>query len=185
MKKISLKVIVCLLIGSMTMSSCIGSFALFNKYAAWQKNMTSNKFVNAIVGFFLMPIVGSITFIVDYLVLNTIEFWSGDNPVASRVGKTDQIIGQDGRAYAVTYLKDGYEVKSPTGELTVFTYDKKQDAWSMTQNGVTQEIFRFNPDGKSIRVAVANGEQKDFTLNEQGVYEARMTAGSGLFFAQR
>ena len=85
MKKVSLKVIVCLLAGSIMFSSCIGSFSLFNKYAAWQKDMTNNKFINAIVGFFLMPIVGGITLFVDYVILNTVEFWSGENPVAENI----------------------------------------------------------------------------------------------------
>ena len=80
MKKISMKVVACLMAGSLMSTSCIGSFSLFNKYAHWQRTMTSNKYVNAIVGFFLMPIIGGITLFVDSVVLNTIEFWSGDNP---------------------------------------------------------------------------------------------------------
>ena len=71
--------------------------------------MTSSKFVNAIVGFILVPIVGSICQLVDILVLNTIEFWSGSNPVQANIGKTQQVLGQDGRYYAVTTLKNGYE----------------------------------------------------------------------------
>lgn len=184
MKKISLKVAVCLLSGSILFSSCVGSFCLFNKYAAWQKDMTDSKFVNAIVGFILMPIVGSITLTVDWLVLNTIEFWSGDNPMASRVGKTQSVIGQDGRLYAVKTLKNGYEVKSPSGEITLFTYNKKDNSWSMSQNGQTKEIFRFNEDGKSIKAEI-NGESRDFTLNEQGVIDAEMAACDGRYFAAR
>ena len=184
MKKLNFKVAVCLLAGSFMFSSCIGSFSLFNKYAAWQKDMTSNKFVNAIVGFFLMPIVGGITMTVDWIVLNTIEFWSGDNPVASNVGKTQNVMGQDGRLYAVKTLKNGYEVTAPNGEITLFTYDKKENSWSMSQNGMTKEIFRFNEDGKSIKMNV-NGEERDFTLNEQGVIDAELAANNGLYFAAR
>ena len=89
MKRISLKVAVCLLAGSFLFSSCfVGKYGLWNKYIDWQNHMTSNKFVNAIVGFILVPIVGSICTLCDVLVLNTIEFWSGDNPVASNIGKT-------------------------------------------------------------------------------------------------
>ena len=121
MKKLNLKVAVILLAGSCLYSSCIGSFSLFNKYAAWQRDMTDNKFVNAIVGFLLMPIAGTISLAVDWLVLNTIEFWSGDNPMASNVGKTQKVMGQDGRIYAVKTLKNGYEVTAPDGIVTLFT----------------------------------------------------------------
>ena len=183
MKKISLKVSACLLSGSLLFSSCVGSFSLFNSYAKWQRNMTDIKIVNGIVGIILLPIAGSVTFMVDALVLNTIEFWSGSNPMAS-VGKTQNVLGQDGRYYAVKTLKNGYEVTSPDGEVTLFTYDKKADSWSMSQNGQTREIFRFNPDGQSIRATV-NGQQHDFTLNQQGLDEARLAASDGLLFATR
>ena len=183
MKKFQLRVVVALLAGSFLFSSCIGSFSLFNKYAAWQKDMTSNKFINAIVGFFLMPIVGSITTFIDWVVLNTIEFWSGDNPVASNVGKTQNVMGKDGLLYAVKTLKNGYEITNPNGEVTLFTYNKKSDTWYIQQNGVTQELFQFNEDGKSIKMNI-NGASRDFSLNEQGVYEARL-ATQGWSLARR
>lgn len=94
MKKISLKVAACFLAANFLFSSCfVGKYALWNKYINWQNNMTSSKFVNAIVGFFLVPIVGGICQFVDILVLNTIEFWSGNNPMASNIGKTQQVMG--------------------------------------------------------------------------------------------
>lgn len=143
MKKVNVKVAACLLAGALLYSSCIGSFSLFNSYAKWQCNMTNSKFVNAIVGFVLMPIVGSVTWIIDWVVLNTIEFWSGTNPMQANIGKTQQVLGGDGRYYAVTTTKNGYEVKAPSGEVSYFTYDKKTDAWTLTQNGETRELFRF------------------------------------------
>jgi hypothetical protein len=54
----------------------------------------------------------------------------------------------------------------------------------MSQNGLTKEIFRFNEDGKSIQVNM-NGENRDFTLNEQGVIDAEYAATTGLYFAAR
>ena len=181
MKRINLKVAVCLLAGSFLFSSCfVGKYGLWNKYISWQNNMTNNKYVNAIVGLILVPIVGSICTLVDVLVLNSIEFWSGTNPMAANnIGKTQQVMGQDGRYYAVTTLKNGYEVKAPTGEITYFIHN--DDSWSMEQNGVQKEIFRFDEKG-NIQANI-NGETKAFTLNETGVYQARMIAGDGVFFA--
>ena len=89
-------------------------------------------------------------------------------------------MGQDGRYYAVTTLKNGYEVKAPTGEITYFIHDDANDSWSVEQNGVQKELVRFNADG-SIQANV-NGETRNFTLNEVGVYDARMAA-NGTFFA--
>ena len=81
-------------------------------------------------------------------------------------------------------LRKGYEIKAPNGQVTLLTYNKRDDSWSISQNGVTKEIFRFNEDGKSIKV-VMNGEDRNFTLNEQGVNNAEMAAHEGWFVAQK
>ena len=170
MKKMSLRAAVVLLAGSFLCSSCIGSFSLFNKYEKWQCNMTSNKYVNGIVGLILQPIVGSVCLFVDAVVLNTIEFWSGSNPMA--LNKVQTVKGQDGRYYAVKTLKDGYEVKAPNGEVTLFTHDSKTESWSITQNGVTKEIIRFNADG-TIQATLQSGEKMTVSNDEAGMMQVR------------
>ena len=184
MKKISLKVVTCLVAGGLMFSSCIGSYSLFNKFTSWELRMTKSKFVNAIIGFVINIVCIPVTLVVDSLVLNTIEFWSGENPLQSNVGKTQQVMGQDGKLYAVKTLKNGYEITSPEGEVTLLTYNKKDNSWSMSQNGVVKELFRFNEDGKTISVNV-NGENRDFTMDQQGVADAQWVACGGQFFAQR
>ena len=182
MKRISLKVAACMLSASLLFSSCfIGKYALWNKYINWQTHMTGIKFINAIVGFILVPIVGSVCTLVDVLVLNTVEFWSGSNPVQANIGKTQQVMGKDGQYYAVTTLKNGYEVKAPNGEVTYFLHNDENDSWSVEQNGVSKELFRYN--GDNTIQATINGETRNFTLNEVGVSDARMAAGNGYFFA--
>jgi hypothetical protein len=181
MKKLSIKAIVVLMAGSLLSTSCIGSFSLFNKYEQWQCNMTSNKFVNGIVGLILQPIVGSVCLVVDALVLNTIEFWSGNNPMAA--GETRQVMGQDGRYYAVKTLIDGYEITTPDGQMVKFVYDKQNDAWMQVQNGVTKEMFRFNEDG-TVKVNTPEGP-KDVALNEAGLYQVQMACSGNNFWACR
>ena len=170
MKKISLSAACVLLAGSFLCSSCIGSFSLFNKYEKWQCNMTSNKYVNGIVGLILQPIVGGICLFVDSVVLNTIEFWTGSNPMAA--GQVKTVMGQDGRYYAIKTLKNGYEVKSPTGEKTLFIHNDQNDSWSMTQNGITKEIIRFNADG-TIQATLQNGEKLTVSNDEAGLMQVR------------
>ena len=170
MKKMSLRAAVVLLAGSFLCSSCIGSFSLFNKYEKWQCNMTSNKYVNGIVGLILQPIVGGVCLFVDAVVLNTIEFWTGSNPMA--LNKVQTVKGQDGRYYAVKTLKDGYEVKAPNGEITLFTHDSKTESWSISQNGVTKEIIRFNADG-TIQATLQSGEKMTVSNDEAGMMQVR------------
>ncbi len=179
MKKITLKTAACLLAATLTLGSCIGSFGLFNKVLDWNKGL-SNKFVNEIV-FILISPAYAVCGVVDLLVLNTVEFWSGSNPIA-KVGHVENVWGKDGRQYAVKTLKDGYEVTKPTGEKVLFTYDKKLKSWSMEAEGQERELFRFNDDG-TIQAALPNGEKRDFSLNEEGVFQLRMAVNDGVYFA--
>lgn len=183
MRKISFKVTAIMLAGCMMFSSCfVGKYALFNSYVKWQTNMTSNKFVNAVVAFIIAPFVSPICLFVDSLVLNTIEFWSGSNPMHASIGTTRQVMGQDGRYYAVTTQENGYEIVAPTGEVTLLSHNQDENSWSVVRDGQTTELFRFNEDG-TIQASLQNGEKINVTLDEAGLYKVRMAANNGHFFA--
>ncbi len=181
MKKFVFKSMLCLTLGAVTMTSCVGSFGLFNKLLAWNKNL-SNKFVNELVFIVISPAYG-ICSLADLVVLNSVEFWTGKNPI-SKVGTTKNVWGQDGRQYAVKTLKNGYEITEPTGEKTLFVYNKSEKSWSMESNGKVQELFRFNEDG-TVQACLPNGEKMDVALNEGGMYQLRMAVNDGTFFAAR
>jgi hypothetical protein len=67
----------------LVMTGCYGSNALFNKVHKWNGTV-GDKWINSCVHFvFLVLNVYSITMFVDILVLNTVEFWTGSNPLAS------------------------------------------------------------------------------------------------------
>lgn len=183
MKIKHLSVSVCLMAGALLANSCVGSFSLFNKLAAWNKTATDNQFLNEIIFLVISPAYAACS-LADVLVLNAIEFWSGTNPMAMKVGTTKQVMGQDGQYYAVTVQKDGYDIKTPAGDMVSFVYDKETDSWSQMQAGKKTEIFRFNPDG-TIQTRLPNGEKMDVTADANGVYQVRMAVNDGVFFAAR
>ena len=113
MRKTAMKTVLALLVGAVTLSSCIGSFGLTNKLLDWNKGL-SNKFVNELV-FILISPAYAVCGLADLLVLNTVEFWT-DSKVIAHVGETKEVMGQDGRMYAVKTLKNGYEITDPNGE---------------------------------------------------------------------
>ena len=182
MKKSSLNMAAVLLSGTLLCSSCIGSFSLFNKYEKWQCNMTNVKIVNGIVGLVLQPIVGGVCLMVDALVLNTIEFWSGNNPL--RAGITEQVQGQDGRYYAVTTMKNGYRIVSPDGEVTLLVHNDSNDSWSIQQNGITKEIIQFNADG-TIRANLPGGQSITVGNDEAGLQQVQEAVLNAFDVAQR
>ncbi|MDE6825218.1 MAG: DUF3332 domain-containing protein, partial [Paramuribaculum sp.] len=67
----------------LSQSSCIGTFSLTNNLLSWNRQI-DNKFVNELVffAFWILPVY-EVSALADILVLNSIEFWSGNNPVTS------------------------------------------------------------------------------------------------------
>ena len=181
MKVKHLKVSVLLLAATLLTSSCVGSFGLFNKLAKWNKGATNSKFLNEII-FILISPAYAVCSVADVLVLNTIEFWSGSNPVAQKVGETKQVMGKDGRYYAVTTLRNGYKVTGPDGDVTYFKYNKRKNTWTTESNGVSRDLFQFNPDG-TIQAYLEDGRSIRVTPDAAGVYETRMAVAGACFWA--
>ena len=133
MKKITVNTIIALALGSMCLSSCIGSFSLTNNVLNWNKRATDNKFINELIFIVISPAY-AVCSAADLLVLNTIEFWTGDKVIAN-VGKTQKVTGKDGRLYAIKTLKNGYEITDPAGEKSYFVFNKKNKSWSYSKDG--------------------------------------------------
>ena len=76
-------IITLLCAGMIVLSGCYGKYACFNKLLAWNGTL-GNKWLNSIVHFAMnvIPVYG-IAIFVDWLVLNTVEFWTGSNPLAA------------------------------------------------------------------------------------------------------
>ena len=141
-------------------SSCVGSFGLFNKIVKWEGQCTNSKIANEIIFVLLTP-VNAICGVADFFVVNAIEFWSGSNPMAQNNGKTQTVTGEDGKLYAVKTLRNGYEVTNPDGEKVRYIHNRKDNSWSIEQNGKKSEIFHYNDDG-TIE-ALINGHAMRFT----------------------
>lgn len=62
MKIRHLKVSAVLLAATLLTSSCVGSFALFNKLAGWNKQATGNKFLNELIFILISPAYAVCTF---------------------------------------------------------------------------------------------------------------------------
>lgn len=163
---------------SMMTSSCIGSFALFNKLLAWN-NQVSNKFVNELVfvAFWILPVY-EVSALADILVINTIEFWSGSNPVAC--GKK-VIDGQDGR-YIVECDGKGYTITSENDKSVVrFNFDEEEQAWSVVlPDGESYEFMTFI-DENHVSMPAADGTRQVIELSADGLLAYKAMASQTLW----
>lgn len=185
MKKINLKMAAAAMIcGAFLFSSCIGSFGLHNRLVNWNQNI-GNKFVNELVYLAcnIIPVYG-VCYLADALVINSIEFWSGSNPMAS-VGDIKKVQGENGN-YLVETLENGYSI-TKEGDETIsmeLIYDKDQNTWNVVADGVNTELVRLNNDG-TAQMTLPNGENLTVTLDAQGVADARLALMTDMYYVCR
>lgn len=154
-------------------SSCTGSWGLLNKFSKWNMSITGNKYVNGILGIILSPVYG-IVIGVDWIILNTIEFWTG-RPLVAQVGTTRHMVGQDGNEYVIVTEKEGYRIENKTqGEEISMTFNEDTREWSLEQNGETRRLLRLE-DNNEATVFLPSGEEKTIVMNEAGMDELRST----------
>lgn len=154
-----------LLLGSFGFQSCIGSFALTNKVLTWNKNV-DNKFVNELVffAFWVLPVY-EVTAVADLLVINSIEFWSGNTPLEAN----NQLIKTDHGNYEIMADETGYKVCTPNGDIMNFEYDGESKIWSFCLNSGEKTDFLKFTDNNHVEMPGFNGEFVDVELSPEGV----------------
>lgn len=182
MKKIKIAVSALLIAGSsLVFTSCIGSFALTNKVMKWNRNI-GPKFVNELVffAFWILPVY-EVTALADVLVINSIEFWSGDNPLTASVKVVDTesgryLIACDGKGYTVTNETTKQEVR--------FDFDSDTQTWSVGLDDGEQIPFMTFIDDSHVKMITPSGEFTTVELSAAGVMAYESMAGA-MQMAQR
>lgn len=168
MKKKTLTVAIILsLCGSMLLTSCIGSFSLTNKVLAWNKQIGS-KFVNEIVfvAFCILPVY-EISALADVLVLNSIEFWSGENPVEAYSYTVD---GKNGERYLVECDGKGYTVTNTLDQTSLrFDFNEATQEWSFEKDG-QNIVFMTFIDDTHVKVPLRDGTEMIVETSQNGLY---------------
>ena len=136
-----------------SLTSCMGKFALTRNLYAWNEQV-SNKFVNEIlfVAFWILPVY-EVCGVADLLVLNSIEFWSGDNPLSA---STKVIETEHGR-YLVECDGKGYDIMlESTGENYRLDFTQESKTWSIRHDGKEYKLMTFLDD-KHVSVPSPDG----------------------------
>ena len=165
---------------SVLFSSCVGSFGLFNKLLAWNQSV-SDKFVNELVFLILTPVYG-VVYVVDAFILNTIEFWTDENPVADT--KIQKIDGKDG-IYTVETNKDGHKItKEGTDETVYFHFNEAEKSWSIEANEVETLLMKAIDD-QHVIMYLPDGSEMPVSLDKAGVLAFKQVVMEKSYFASR
>lgn len=166
MKKISLSVGAILLgLSALSLQSCIGSFTLTNKVLSWNRQV-GNKFVNELVffAFWVLPVY-EVTSIADLVVLNSIEFWSGNNPLTASVKAIDTEHGR----YLVECDGKGYKVTHCDSNISYYlAFDVPSQTWSLDYKGESYP-FMTMIDSEHVRMILPTGGFDTFETSPEGL----------------
>jgi hypothetical protein len=155
---------------SLQVSGCFGSFTLTRKIYGLNQEVSDNKFVQwaLFLGFTIIPVYG-VGALVDALVFNSLEFWTGNNPLAnaetlpdgtrvvqlspsetlrlSRDGESGVMrveLDREGQESRVRYfepLEDGMAVRDEAGSLLVRARERTDGALEVTDaSGSTMTV---------------------------------------------
>ncbi|MDE6741374.1 MAG: DUF3332 domain-containing protein [Muribaculaceae bacterium] len=177
------KTILCAAVAALlcsSMTSCMGKFALTRNLYAWN-NQVSNKFINEVlfVAFWILPVY-EVCGIADLFVLNTIEFWSGDNPLTA----STRTIHTEHGSYLVECDREGYNITlKETGELYRLDFEQDTQTWSLELDGKEYPLMTFIDDSH-VSVPLPDGGWQTVELSEKGVMDYRMSA-SFVLMAER
>lgn len=137
-------------------SGCYGRFELTRKVYRFNGSISHDKWIEwlAFLVLVIVPIYGIAVF-VDAIVANSLEFWTGRNPILAREGATRVVRAEDGSVAVMTLRADrsiAVVVTSPDGRQQEFSLVRESDA-----------VAAFAPDG-ALLARVAQGEDRPALL---------------------
>ncbi len=164
MKKIkSLLLGVLFLSLTLTQSGCIGSFKLTNNLYDWNKSLDGKALQEVVFFAFVIIPVYEVTLFIDGVILNSIEFWSGNNPMSMNNDEKEiQIVENRGQTFEITATQNQFHVVQLDGEKAGQFYDLKYNteeaAWYIEANGISKKIATIDAENLGLELIKPNGE---------------------------
>ena len=143
-------------------TSCFGEFSLIRKVYTWNQGVAGDdmggRFLKTLLfyGLSIIPVY-PIAGMVDMIILNLIEFWTGSNPIAMGPGEVEEQYAEiDGKRYKITAtqntltyeeVKDGELI--PLGQMV---FNPENTSWNYANEGEMTMLYQIKaqPNGNDI-----------------------------------
>jgi hypothetical protein len=181
-KKITVIGMSILLSSSILFNSCIGSFCLTNRLFEWNKS-AREQWVNELIFLALVGIqVYSVSLIIDGVVLNTIEFWTGSNPSADvQVKKVETEKG----LFTITTDTNGHKIrKEGNNEIVEFRFNGEENSWTLEAKGKTTPLLKFVGENQAM-VYLPDGSTMVVNMDQAGVFALKQVVENKTYFASK
>ena len=115
--------------------------------------------------FWILPVY-EVTALADILVVNSIEFWSGNNPLTASTKAVDTeqgryLIDCDGKGYTITF--------EPTGQKTRLNFIEETQTWAFENAEGENVPFMTFIDDSHVKMIGADGEMRMVELSQRGL----------------
>ena len=149
------------------LSGCFGNFQLTRNLYTWNSQV-GDKFVNTIVMWvlFIIPAYEVCGFI-DFFILNTIEFWTGENPLTMSEDELDvKIVESAGKTFEIKASQNRFDITqldgAEAGSTVAIIHEPADGSWYLQSEDTTQKIAQIEdgmltlnyPDGNSIKTNI-------------------------------
>lgn len=153
-----------------TQSGCFGSFKLTNAVYEVNKNV-GDKVVNEVVFLLLVIIpVYEVAGIVDLIVLNAVEFWTGTNPLSMNEGDIEiKEVKSGEKLYQITATKNKFNIEQiegpDAGKNMDIIYNPDSQIWSVNSGNNSIEVLKMIDD-KKVKILNPFGIENEIDLSQ-------------------
>ncbi|MBM7035325.1 DUF3332 domain-containing protein [Vibrio ulleungensis] len=168
MKNIALKVIGLTALAA-SLTGCVGSNAVTGKVVKFNIEVVDNRYARAGVNFLLAPVYG-ITTAADYVLFNSLEFWTGSNPLNGNPHIFDSKVDTK---YKINDDLDPSLTDAPIDELSSRTI-QTGEMHKIDDNTIQMDIVYNNGD-TAILTGVKDGEQVSYYMDGELVSQTTIS----------
>ena len=169
MKKMALKIVGLTVLAS-ALTGCIGSNAVTGKVMKFNVEVVDNRYARAGVNFLLAPVYG-ITTAADYVVFNSLEFWTGKNPISGAPHVFD--------TEADTHFKVNDELdpslkEAPVAPLSNNRTIETGEMIQIDENTIQMDIV-YNTGESATLTGIKEGEEVSYYMNGELVSQTTIS----------
>jgi hypothetical protein len=142
----------------------------------------NDQWVNELV-FLVLSVTGyPVAVFIDSIILNSIEFWTGENP--AETVQVKQIKTENG-VFTVTTDANGHKIqKEGSDEVVTFRFDAENSSWSLEAMGQSTTLVQFAGDNQA-KVYLADGSTMTVGADRAGVWALKQVVANRMYFANK
>ena len=165
-----LSVVLILCISTSCLTGCYGKFELTKKLHRWN-GQVGDKWVNSVVTWvlFIVPAYEVAGF-VDLFVLNVMEFWTGEKPLAMEPGEKEvQLVEIDGKVYEITATMNRFDIvqrnADADGRKASLVYEAETQSWYIEgETSGRQQIARVDEQANVLTLIHPDGQTTEVSM---------------------